>query len=42
MRLSNQVIERERRPQPTIDDLITELNVVRYFSKFDLNSTYHH
>ena len=41
MRLPNQAIERERHPQPTIDDLITDLNGARYFSKLDLNSAYH-
>ena len=36
MRLSNQAIERERHLQPTIDNLITGLNVTRYFTKLDL------
>ena len=34
-------ILRERHPQPTIDDLVTELNCARYFSKLDLSSAYH-
>ena len=41
MRLPNTAIERERHPQPTIDDLVTELNGACYFSKLDLNSAYH-
>ena len=41
MRLPNTAIERERHPQPTIDDLITDLNGACYFSKLDLNSAYH-
>ena len=41
MRLPNKAIERERHPQPTIDDLVTELNGACYFSKLDLNSAYH-
>ena len=41
MRLLNTAIERERHPQPTINDLVTELNGACYFSKLDLNSAYH-
>ena len=41
MHLPNTAIERERHPQPTIDDLVTELNGACYFNKLDLNSAYH-
>ena len=41
MRLLNTANERERHPQPTINDLVTELNGACYFSKLDLNSAYH-
>lgn len=41
MRQPNNAIQRERHPQPTIDDLINDLNGARYFSKLDLNSAYH-
>ena len=40
MRLPNTAIERERHPQPTIDDLVTELNGACYFSKLDLDYVY--
>jgi hypothetical protein len=41
MRLPNTTIERERHPQPTIDDLVTDLNGACHFSKLDLHSAYH-
>ena len=37
----NTAIQRERHPQPTIDDLIHDLNGARHFSKLDLSSAYH-
>ena len=37
---SNAAIQRERHPQPTIDDLIHDLNGARHFSKLDLSSAY--
>jgi hypothetical protein len=41
MRLPNTAIERERHLQPTIDDLVTDLNGACHFSKLDLHSAYH-
>ena len=41
MRQANNAIQRERHPQPTIDDLLNDLNGARYFSKLDLTSAYH-
>ena len=41
MRQPNTAIRRERHPQPTIDDLIHDLNGARHFSKLDLSSAYH-
>jgi hypothetical protein len=41
MRLPNTAIERERHPQPTIDDLVTDLNGACLFSKLDLHFAYH-
>ena len=41
MRQPNNAIQRERHPQPTIDDLLNDLNGARYFSKLDLTSAYH-
>ncbi len=41
MRQPNTAILRERHPQPTIDDLIHDLNGARHFSKLDLSSAYH-
>ena len=41
MRMPNQAIQREHHPQPVIDDLITDLNGAKYFSKLDLSSAYH-
>jgi hypothetical protein len=41
MRMPNQAIQREHHPQPIIDDLITDLNGAKYFSKLDLSSAYH-
>ena len=41
MRQPNTAIQRERHPQPTIDDLIHDLNGARHFSKLDLSSAYH-
>lgn len=41
MRQPHNAIFRERHPQPTIDDLINDLNRARHFSKLDLTSAYH-
>ena len=41
MRQANYAILRERHPQPTIDDLIHDLNGAQHFSKLDLSSAYH-
>ena len=41
MRLPNRAIHRERHITPTIDEIITDLNGARWFSKIDLNSGYH-
>ncbi|KAJ1204329.1 hypothetical protein NDU88_008107 [Pleurodeles waltl] len=41
MRLPNQAIKRERHITPTIDDIISDLNGSRWFSKLDLNAGYH-
>ena len=41
MRQPNTTILRERHPQPTIDDLIHDLNGASHFSKLDLSSAYH-
>ena len=35
------VIERERYPMPTLDDLVTDLNGASVFSRVDLNDAYH-
>ena len=34
-------VKRERYPIPTIDEVLQYLNQSRFFSKLDLNSTYH-
>ena len=41
MREANTAILRERHPQPTIEDLLNDLNGARYFSKLDLTAAYH-
>ena len=41
MRIPNKAIQRERYPNPTVDDLITEMNGATTFSKLDLHSGYH-
>jgi hypothetical protein len=41
MRQANTAILRERHPQPTIEDLLNDLNEARYFSKLDLTAAYH-
>ena len=41
MRQPNTAIQRERHLQPTIDDLIHDLNGARHFSKLDLSSAYY-
>ena len=41
MRQANTAILRERHPQPTIEDLLNDLNGARYFSKLDLTAAYH-
>ena len=38
---ANIAILRERHPQPTIQDLLNDLNGARYFSKLDLTAAYH-
>ena len=38
MRQANTAILRERHPQPTIEDLLNDLNEARYFSKLDLTA----
>ena len=40
MRQPNAAIQPERHPQPTIDDLIHDLNGARHFSKLDLSCAY--
>ena len=41
MHQANTAILRERHPQPTIEDLLNDLNGARYFSKLDLTAAYH-
>ncbi|CAB4000900.1 Uncharacterized protein K02A2.6, partial [Paramuricea clavata] len=41
IRQANTAILRERHPQPTIEDLLNDLNEARYFSKLDLTAAYH-
>ena len=41
MRQANTAILRERHPQPTIEDLLNDLNGAQYFSKLDLTAAYH-
>ncbi|XP_061176120.1 uncharacterized protein K02A2.6-like [Saccostrea echinata] len=41
MRRANEAILRERHLMPTIDELITDLNGAKVFSKLDLNKDYH-
>lgn len=41
MREANKAIQRERHITPTIDDIITDLNGAKIFSKLDLNQGYH-
>ena len=41
MRQANTAILRERHPQPTIEDLLNDLNGAHYFSKLDLTAAYH-
>ena len=41
MRIPNKAIQRERHPNPTVDDHITEMNGGTTFSKLDLPSRYH-
>lgn len=41
MKKANEVIQREKHPMPTVDDLITHLNGSTVFSKLDLSNTYH-
>jgi len=40
MRMANQAIMRVRKPIPTVEEVLTELNGSIYFSKIDLNSAY--
>ncbi|XP_062610190.1 uncharacterized protein K02A2.6-like [Saccostrea cucullata] len=41
MRRANKAILRERHVMPTIDELVTDLNEAKIFSKLDLNKGYH-
>ena len=41
MREANRAIQREKHPMPTIDDLITDLNGSKMFSKLDMTNAYH-
>ena len=41
MRLPNKAIHRERHITPTIDEIVTDLNGAKWFSKIDLNTGYH-
>ena len=41
MRQANTAILRERHPQPTIEDLLNDLNGPHYFSKLYLTAAYH-
>ena len=41
MREANKAIKREKHPMPTIDDLISDLNESKVFSKLDLSNAYH-
>ena len=41
MREANKAIKREKHPMPTIDDLISDLNDSKIFSKLDLSNAYH-
>ena len=41
MREVNKAIQRERHITPTIDDIITQLNGSKWFSKIDMNQGYH-
>ena len=41
MRLPNKAKHRERHITPTIDEIVSNLNGARWFSKIDLNSSYH-
>ena len=41
MREANKAIDREKHPMPTIDDLMTDLNQSKIFSKLDMTKAYH-
>ena len=41
MREANKAIQRERHYTPTIDDIISQVNGSKLFSKIDLNQGYH-
>ena len=41
MRAPNTAVERERHPTPTVDEVITDLNGAKVFSKLDLSQAYH-
>ena len=41
MREANQAVRRERHLTPTVDDLITELNGSKVFTRLDMNAGYH-
>ena len=41
MRQANTAVKRERYPIPTIDEVLQDLNQSKFFSKLDLNSSYH-
>ena len=40
MRMANQAIMRVRKPIPTVEEVLSDLNGSTYFSKIDLNSAY--
>ena len=42
MREANQAVQRERHLTPTVDELITEFNGSKVFTRLDMNVGYHH
>ena len=41
MRVANTAIKRVRRPIPSVEEVMLDLNGAKYFSKIDLNAAYH-
>lgn len=41
VRQDNRAVKRERYPIPTTDEVLQDLNPRKFFSKLDLNSSYH-